>query len=386
MWKTLDLPVTGRFRDRWLLPRGVDVALAAGFVLLSLGEGLFVPTVRSPLLHIAVTCSAMALLAWRRRFPVAVAAVVMAATILIDPKGEFSTLLALVLVSFTVGVETSPPRSYGGLAVVLIPFLAAMSVDGPEPSDFAAALVFLVGPWSVGGVFRERGVLTKQALDRAAKLEAEREAATAAAAERERNRIARELHDIVSHSISVVAIQAQAVRRRLGPAQVQEAEDLAALEATAREALAEMRRLFGVLRREGEKASLAPQPGLAELDRLVHMVGVSDLQVEVTRHGDVVALSPGVDLAAYRIIQESLTNALRHSGADRAHVSLQYSQRDLSVTVEDNGRGMAERSEGGLGLVGVRERVALYGGTVALSTGSLGGLRLVATLPIGENE
>lgn len=380
------MPVTGRFRDRWLLPRGGDMALAAGFVLLSLGEALFVPTVRSPLLHIAVTCSAMVLLAWRRRFPVAVAAVVMAATILIDPKGEFSTLLALVLVSFTVGVETSPPRSYGGLAVVLVPFLAAMAVDGPEPSDIAAALVFLVGPWSVGGVFRERGVLTAQALDRAARLESEREAATAAAAERERNRIARELHDIVSHSISVVAIQAQAVRRRLGPAQAQEAEDLAALEATAREALAEMRRLFGVLRREGEEASLAPQPGLSELDRLVHMVGVSDLRVEVTTRGEAVELSPGVDLAAYRIVQESLTNALRHSGADRARVALQYSQRELSVTVEDNGRGMTGRFEGGLGLVGVRERVALYGGTVTLSTGTLGGLRLVATLPLGENE
>ncbi len=310
----------------------------------------------------------------------------MGATIAVDPKGEFSTLLALVLVSFTVGVETSPPRSYGGLAVVLIPFLAAMAVDGPEPSDFAAALVFLVGPWSVGSVVRERGQLTRQALDRAAELELEHEAATAAAAERERRRIARELHDIVSHSISVVAIQAQAVRRRLGSAQEQEAHDLAALEATAREALAEMRRLFGVLRREGEMASLTPQPGLGELDRLVHMVAVSDLQVEVTTHGEAVELSPGVDLAAYRIIQEALTNALRHSGADRALVSLQYNAQELCVTVEDNGRGMRTGSGSGLGLVGVRERVALYGGSIALSSGRLGGLRLVATLPLGETE
>ena len=310
----------------------------------------------------------------------------MAATLAIDPKGEFSTLLALVLVSFTVGVELSRPRSYGGLAVVLVPFLAAMAVDSPEPSDFAAALVFLVGPWSVGSVVRERSQQARQALDRAAELEQEREAATAAAAERERHRIARELHDIVSHSISVVAIQAQAVRRQLGPDHEQEAQDLAALEATAREALAEMRRLFGVLRREGEVVSLSPQPGLGELDRLVHMVAVSDLQVEVTTDGESVELSPGVDLAAYRIIQEALTNALRHSGADRALVSLQFYPQELRVTVEDNGRGMTERSEGGLGLVGVRERVALYGGSVALSAGSLGGLRLVATLPLGDNE
>ena len=386
MRKALDVPVSGRIRVRWLVPPRGDIALAAGFVALSLAEAFFVPTVRSPLLHIAVTGSAMALLAWRRRFPIAVGAVVMAATIAIDPQGEFSTLLALVLVSFTVGVETSPPRSYGGLAVVLVPFVAAMVVTSPEPSDFAAALVFLVGPWSVGSVVRERGQVTKQALDRAASLEREQEAATAAAAERERTRIARELHDIVSHSISVVAIQAQAVRRRLGPAHEQEANDLAALEATAREALAEMRRLFGVLRRDGEVVSLAPQPGLGELDRLVHMVAVSDLQVEVTTRGEVVELTPGVDLAAYRIIQEALTNALRHSGADRALVSLQYDPQELCVTVEDNGSGIADRPQGGLGLVGVRERVALYGGSVALSTGSLGGLRLVATLPLGDNE
>lgn len=165
------------------------------------------PEVDSPLTHVAVAGLAMATLAWRRRFPLMVA------------------------------------------------------VQGLEPSDVAAAIVFLVGPWAVGAAVRQRAIHTEEALARADRLEREQEAQAATVREQKRTRIARELHDIVSHSISVVAIQTQAVRRRLGPEHAREAEDLAAVEATAREALTEMRRLFGVLRSSGEAAALEPQPG-----------------------------------------------------------------------------------------------------------------------------
>jgi signal transduction histidine kinase len=188
----------------------------------------------------------------------------------------------------------------------------------------------------------------------------------------------------------VVTIQTQAVRRRLGPEHAQEAADLAAVEATAREALAEMRRLFGVLRTDGESASLTPQPGLAELRRLVDQAGSGDLQVSLRVEGDPVELSPGLDLAAYRIAQEGLTNALRHSGARHASVVLRWSPSRLDVEVEDDGHGLPQGSSpngtGGHGLVGVRERVALYGGTVVLESTRGGGTRLAASLPLGVAE
>ncbi|MGN6578277.1 MAG: sensor histidine kinase [Nocardioides sp.] len=375
-------------RTSWVPPR-LDIAIAALFVALSLAEVFVNGTVRSPLEHVVVTGIAMSALAWRRRFPIAVAVLVICSNVITNPQGEFTVLLSLVLVSFTVGAETEPPRSYLGLAAVLVPFMAAMIRAGLVPSDIAAALVFLVGPWAVGTLVRQRSAHAAEAVSRAERLEREQELQATLAAAAERTRIARELHDIVSHSISVVTIQTQAVRRRLGPEHAAEAADLAAVEATAREALAEMRRLFGVLRADGESASLTPQPGLAELDRLVTKVGSGDLAVRLEVEGEPYALPPGLDLAAYRIAQEGLTNALRHSGATESCVRVRYGDRHVDVEVLDNGRGLpATRPAGaaatGHGLVGIRERVALYDGTVELSRGPAGGVRLAARLPVGE--
>jgi signal transduction histidine kinase len=294
-----------------------------------------------------------------------------------------------LLVCFTVGYETRPPRSYAGLAVVLVPFIGVSIAEGLEPSDLAAAMVFFFGPWTVGQVTRDRATRAEEAVARADRLEAERALEAARVAQEERTRIARELHDIVSHSISVVTIQTQAVRRRLGPEHAQEAADLAAVEATAREALAEMRRLFGVLRTDGESASLAPQPGLSELARLVEQAGSGDMKAELRVEGEPVELSPGLDLdlAAYRIAQEGLTNALRHPAARHATVVLRWSPTRLDVEVEDDGRGLpAEHANGGHGLVGVRERVTLYGGTVRLEPTPGGGTRLAASLPLKGAE
>jgi signal transduction histidine kinase len=233
---------------------------------------------------------------------------------------------------------------------------------------------------------RQRSTSARAAVDRAERLEREQELRASVAAAEERTRIARELHDIVSHSISVVTIQTQAVRRRLGPEHEAEARDLAAVEATAREALAEMRRLFGVLRAEGESASLSPQPGLAELERLVRQVGTGGPLVELDVRGDPYELPAGVDLAAYRIVQEGLTNALRHAAARTIRVSLHYLPTRLEVSVDDDGHGLPGRGDtgGGHGLVGVRERAALYGGTVELTTSPMGGVRLTACLPVRE--
>ncbi len=368
-----------------LVPPALDAGMAATFVALSIAETVMVDTVRSPVVHALLGVPALAALAWRRRFPIIVALALNASNIAINPRGEFSTLLALVLVSFTLGNELDPPRNWIGLGVATLPFIAGLAREGLEPSDVAAALVFLVGPWTVGAITRQRTIRAAEAISRATRLEQEREADTAAAAAAERARIARELHDIVSHSISVVAIQTQAVRRRLGPEHAREAEDLARVETTARQALAEMRRLFGVLRADGEAASLAPQPGLGELDRLLQQVRGAGLPVEVRVIGEPVDLPPGVDLAAYRIAQEGLTNALRHANATGARVTLHYRPTTLDVTIEDDGRGPS-RTDGGHGLVGIRQRVAVYGGTMQFGAADGGGARLAASLPLREHR
>jgi signal transduction histidine kinase len=367
-------------------PPLVDALIALAFVAMNLAEALFNPDVDNPIEHVGIAGLALATLAWRRQYPLVVAALVVGSNVLTDPNGEFTTLLSLVLVSFTVGAETDAPKAWWGLGLVFVPFMVVSFIHGFVPSDLAAGMVFFIGPWAVGQLLRGRTAASQAAVERATQLEREAELEAQRAAAEERTRIARELHDIVSHSISVVTIQTQAVRRRLGPEHQRERDDLAAVEATAREALAEMRRLFGVLRTEGQSLDLAPQPGLSELPRLVRQVGSGDMQVHLTVEGDPVELSPGVDLAAYRIAQEGLTNALRHSGATRADVHLRYAPDRLDVSVQDNGHGLT-RSNGhppGHGLVGIRERVALYGGTLDLAPAASGGVRLAASLPLKE--
>jgi signal transduction histidine kinase len=373
-------------------PPLVDALIAVAFVTMDVAEALFNPQVSSPVEHVGIAGLALAALAWRRQLPLVVAALVVGSNVVTNPNGEFTTLLSLVLVSFTIGAETGPPKAWWGLGLVFVPFIVVSVVHGFVPSDLAAGMVFFIGPWTVGQVLRGRTAATEAAVERAAQLEHQAELEAQRAAAEERTRIARELHDIVSHSISVVTIQTQAVRRRLGPEHQRERDDLVAVEATAREALAEMRRLFGVLRAEGQSLDLAPQPGLAELPRLVRQVGSGDMEVRLAVEGDPVDLSPGVDLAAYRIAQEGLTNALRHSGASRADVLVRYGADRLEVSVQDNGHGLpAYDGHGpdrptGHGLIGIRERVALYGGSLDLEPTASGGVRLAASLPLKEER
>ena len=371
-----------------MTPPWLDVVIAAAFVALTVAEAA-VSEVSSPVLHAVVAGLAMVTLAWRRRAPLLVAVIVVSANFALNWEGQFSTLLSLVLVCFTLGADTRPPRSYVGLGVVLVPFMVLSIIEGLEPSDLAAAIVFFVGPWTVGVVVSERMARADEAVARADRLEREGALEAARAAAEERTRIARELHDIVSHSISVVTIQTQAVRRRLGPDHAREVADLAAVESIAREALAEMRRLFGVLRTDDDALNLAPQPGLGELSRLVEQAGNAGVEVRLQVEGEQVPLSPGVDLAAYRIVQEGVTNALRHAGATEVEIRVRYSDHEVGLEVEDDGGGFPghgeEKVNGGHGLVGIRERVALYGGTLELARGSSGGARLAATLPLGDH-
>jgi signal transduction histidine kinase len=308
----------------------------------------------------------------------------------VETSGSHQTLvLAMALAMFTAGYELPARRARIAPAIVLIAAACAVFVLGQDGGDLAFVVVLYIGPWLFARLFRARGHKVDELAAHAERLEREREQAEAAAVEAERARIARELHDVISHSISVIAVQSQAIRRRLEPDQEREARDLAGVETTARQAMVEMRRLLGVLRSDGERAPLAPHPGLGQLDRLVEQVRGAGLAVEVRGCADVPPLPPGVDLAAYRIVQEALTNALKHADAGTAVIEIGYSEGLLALTVTDDGCGGAASNGNGSGhgLVGMRERVSLYGGTLDIEPGNgSGGFRVHATLPAPVSE
>jgi len=369
----------------------VDALLAAAFLAFVAIEGLVTGTsvdigprdiAPNPVIYFLIAVPSMAAIAWRRRLPAVVAAVVVFANMLLNVDGKGSTTLAVVVASYSVGAHA---RSAWAVAVLPAGVLAGLVMAGPNsvphvPGDIAAGIVFLLAPWAVGRFVRGRAQETDVAVERVALLEREQAALSAAAAAEERVRLARELHDVVSHSVSVVAVQTQAIRRRLRPDQRREAEDLKAVEATAREAMAELRRLFGVLR-GNEGISLAPQPGLAELDRLADQVRATGLDVRVTHASDTAQLQPGVDLAAYRIVQEALTNTIKHAGAHAVDVLITRTPTALDIRVDDDGHGLGDGT-GGHGLVGIRERAELYGGRLDVSRSPAGGVRVSAHLPL----
>jgi signal transduction histidine kinase len=366
-------------------PRLADAALAGVLVAAGLLEGAVVTTNRPLWVHQILTVAVMGAVAWRRRFPLSVVGFVVVGMMVLDSDGQLSVFAALVIVCFTVGSELDPPRSWLGLALAVVPFWIGFAVVGGGVSDFVAVTVLYGGSWAVGRALRERAHRGAQLAARAERAERDREEEAARAVAAERARIARELHDVVSHSISVIAVQTQAVRRRLGPAQAREVDDLRAVEATARQAMAEMRRLFGVLRADGERPALAPQPGLDQLDRLVDETRAAGVEVCVATEGPEVPLSPGLGLAAYRIVQEALTNVRKHALGGQVTVRLRYGDRDLELLVEDTGGLVMDvADDGGYGLVGMRERVALYGGTLQAVPRAGGGFTVAARLPFRE--
>jgi signal transduction histidine kinase len=246
-------------------------------------------------------------------------------------------------------------------------------------------LVFGIS-WLAGFALRERAEQAEAAELRATQAEREREAAARIAVAEERVRIARELHDIVAHAVSVMVLQIGAVRHKLPEALAEDADALRGVEQTGRTALAEMRRLLGAMRRDGDDAELAPQPGLDALDSLLEEVGRAGLPVRLHVDGDPFPLPRAIDLSAYRIVQEGLTNALKHAPASHADVTVRYRPDELEVEVVDDGAGAATGDGLGYGLVGIRERVKIYGGEMAAGPAPEGGFILSARLPLDRYQ
>ena len=236
--------------------------------------------------------------------------------------------------------------------------------------------------WTIGFTVSRKFWETTEAKERAAQAEREREERAHAAVSDERARIARELHDVVGHSVSVMTVQASAARRLLRPDQTKQREALLVVEQSGREALAEMRRMVGVLRRPEEAPALAPQPSLEYLDKLVEHARETGLPVELRIEGTPVQLPAGIDLTAYRLVQEGLTNAIKHARAHHAEVLVRYGDGHVELTVNDDGPGGGDGDKGGHGLVGMRERVSVYGGELEAGPRPEGGYRLRARLPV----
>jgi signal transduction histidine kinase len=274
-------------------------------------------------------------------------------------------------------------RIAGWSAIVAAAAIVDYRANNTAADFFWTTLIFSLA-WIFGVAFGNRTAQTRELRQRVAAAELERAAATERAAADERARIARELHDVVAHSISVMVVQASGVRRLLAEGQEREREALLSVERIGREALAEMRRMLGVMRPdEQQPLSLTPQPGLQHLDRLIQQVEQAGLPVHLRVEGPPVDLPAGIDLSAYRIVQEGLTNALKYAQGAHAEVVVRYVDDGVELEVADDGPGANGAELDGHGLAGMRERVALFGGTLDAGPREGGGFVLRAQLPVG---
>jgi signal transduction histidine kinase len=332
-------------------------------------------------------------LAVRRRAPAATlltaaGALVLVAVLVSHSRGiPVEVFLAMLLAFYTVGAHCDDRRS---LRVAAVAVAAIAAADIARPGAFtaggtrpAAWLAFAIA-WLVGRDLRRRRQRVADLEDRAVRLERERGEQAQLAVADERARIARELHDVIAHGVSVIVVQAQA-----GPHLLDDPERVRgvfqSIELSGRDALAELRRLLGILRAGDQQLAIGPQPGLGSLQSLVEQVRASGVPVAMRIEGEPVSLPAGIDLSAYRIVQEALTNIVKHAGDASAEVVIRYRTRELQLDIVDDGRAGAGHINGfGHGLIGMKERVTLFGGTLEAGPCDGRGFAVRARLPLGE--
>jgi signal transduction histidine kinase len=299
--------------------------------------------------------------------------------------GSLQAWIVLNVALYSVAAHCDRRRAIvGGVIVAAFALLFEIPklVEGGRVDDLAGEWLFLGGVWLLGRWVRQRRDRTADLERRAADVEADRAALAREAVADERARIAREMHDTVAHSVSVMVLQAGAAEQVLGSSPERAREPLVAIQDTGREAIVELRRMLGLQRDPVADASLSPQPGVGRLGVLLEQVRAAGLPVELTVEGEPRRLPPGIDRSAYRIVQEGLTNTLKHAGPAHASVRLRYGERALELEVLDDGRGVVGTSGGGFGLLGMSERAALYGGVLAADARPGGGYALRARLPL----
>ncbi len=333
---------------------------------------------------LAYAIGALLLLA-RRVYPLGVLAGLVAVYVVEfaavgSPEG-FGVAVPPMVAAYSVARWERRRPAWWGLVLLLVLGLAWIAFD-PVPATAAERFRQAVwwSPWIIAWLV---GALVRSRVVNAEQRRLRRQAMATQAVTEERNRIARELHDVIGHSVSIMTVQASAVRRRLSEDQASEREALETVETTGRQALAEMRRMVGVLRQSGEAPDRAPAPGLTELPRLVEQFRSAGLPVDVAVTGRAQPLAPGLDLTAYRLVQEALTNSLRHAvSPTHAEVSIGYDAEHLELAIRDDGQRVSSAAEAGHGLLGLRERVSVYGGSMVARPRPDGGFELIATLPL----
>lgn len=297
-------------------------------------------------------------------------------------------LVVLVVAVFSVAAHLPLQRAIAGLMLVIAGVWTSVVAGGTDTvaEDLVFSAIIVGTPWLAGRAYEGRQRRARELEERSEWLERAREADMRAALAEERARIARELHDLISHTVSVMGVQAGAAAEVLDSDPARAREALRAIERSARESVLELRRLLDVLRQRDEEPELAPQPGLRELGGLVDQLQSTGIEVELRAGAADARLAPGIELAAYRIVQEALTNVVKHARASSVVVATRRNGRFLEVEVTDDGTGIArERSVVGHGLIGMRERVALYGGSLEVGPRPEGGWRVRARLG-GEGQ
>ena len=382
---------------RWVRrpgPLAQDIALALGLLVISAvafstgrEEALGADQNQPPGAIVAVlTLLATLPIAVRRRYPVEVFAVTLSAAIANDLIGDRFQFAGALVGLYTVATYVGRPKSIYALAAAALGAAATSVGDsGTGMAQFVAILAVFAASWLLGDNIRTRRAYLRELEDRADSLEREREESIRRAAADEQARIARELHDIITHNVSVMTVQAAAAGDvfETHPGRVREALD--SIESTGREALTELRRLLGRVRPEDAGTNFAPQPGLARLDALLEQVRAAGLQVDLTVEGTPRELPIGLDLSAYRIVQEALTNILKHAQASKAAVRIRYEPDAIELEVVDDGHGPAsDDAQRGQGIIGMRERAALVGGALRVGRAPGGGFAVDARIPLPE--
>jgi signal transduction histidine kinase len=321
-------------------------------------------------------------LAVRRYWPRAVFAITLGSALGLALLTNSPTLPVGVVVSlYTVAAHCDRKTSLRAAlvtGVLLLPSILISPGGGSGGPLLLPAAALLAIAWILGDNLRTRRAYLRAVEDRAERLEREREENVRRAAAEEQARIARELHDVIAHNVSVMVVQAAAAGDVFDSQPTKAREALASIEKTGREALTELRRLLGAVRTEDK----LPQPGLARLDSLLDQVRAAGLPVELEVEGEVIDLPLGIDLSAYRIVQEALTNTIKHADASRADVVVRYSGEELAIDVFDDGVGPSENGDGGQGLIGMRERVSLYEGRLEAGPRPEGGFAVCARFPL----
>lgn len=361
-----------------------DSVIAAVLTVMAQGQAGWSTSIVDRVLLLVITGSVVV----RRLAPFTVCTVAAAAAasmaLTAQQPSVFGEYLAIMLAGYTIAERRSLSVAAAGGLLLVAGVIAhdAASADYSTPGAMAGDLIIPALVWGVGRIVHVQNRRATRSEALVEQLERDAEALAQVAVGTERVRLARELHDIVTHSVSVVVIQAQGAQRVLQPGQPQVEQALCDIESAGRSALVEMRRLLGLLRDDQQELAENPPPGLGELPELIGRVRAAGLSVAYRVVGEPVELDAGAQLALYRIVQEALTNALKHAASAQVTVEVLFTADEATVEVSDDGPGAVDhRDSSGRGLLGMRERVAAYGGTVKVGSPPEGGFQVSARLP-----